>query len=493
MGTAIKVNRGGGGKIEVLDTVVKEYLAEAETINANSFVEFVNTPQYSDSQSSFEGTNTYMYIDAIKVSDSVVLMAILYDSVTTNGVTVVAVSIENDTITFGSETSLYSFLTTTNYFSAIAIEEVSEGYYAVILGTSGYSTSYKYNLNTIVIRYHNGVITKGNFQQITSGPMIGDAAVNRIVTKKIQNGKLLIVVNIGPIYTYGLFITQSSSNPLALTFSTYDTLYTRYDTGVNDFTSFDIGLLPNNKFFFFICNATSSLANYHKIVVYSYNLTNSTFTKLNESQVAPGNVYAYYINKGPFQLVQLTDTKYFVAGFYAVSNGASTNTTAISTFCWVMEFDDSNNLFTIGKLKNIDMKLQNINQSPNHNGRPEIFKKLSDKEVMFATRLYEKNYSTTTWNIGILYISNLDFYLAGLTSMPSSFTTSQAGYAMYSRIIPILDRKLLFLNMYSQKNLYAKTISFPELKISKSQNYIAGLLTSKATTTQKGKVIVSND
>lgn len=493
MGTAIKVNRGGGGKIEVLDTVVKEYLAEAETINANSFVEFVNTPQYSDSQSSFEGTNTYMYIDAIKVSDSVVLMAILYDSTSTNGVTLVVVSIEDGLVTFGSETSLYSFSTTYNYFKTIEIEEISDGYYVVLLGATGSTSEYAYNLNTIVVRYNNGVITKGSFQQITTGPKTGGTDVYRTVTKKIQNGKVLIVADVGAIDTYGLFATQSSSNPLVLTFSTYATLYTRSDAGVNDYKSFDIGLLPNNKFFFLVCNATSSLANYHKIVVYSYNLTNSTFTKLNESQVAPGNVYAYYINKGPFQLVQLTDTKYFVAGFYAVSNGASTNTTAISTFCWVMEFDDSNNLFTIGKLKNIDMKLQNINQSPNHNGRPEIFKKLSDKEVMFATRLYEKNYSTTTWNIGILYISNLDFYLAGLTSMPSSFTTSQAGYAMYSRIIPILDRKLLFLNMYSQKNLYAKTISFPELKISKSQNYIAGLLTSKATTTQKGKVIVSND
>ncbi len=109
---------------DISNGIIQEYLTTADTIDANTFVEFVNTNDYTLSADTELSSSyySYAYARAVKLSDNKVF--IVHNSNTdTMGLNGMVCEINGDTITHGADTVLSAEYASSSFASPVAIDE----------------------------------------------------------------------------------------------------------------------------------------------------------------------------------------------------------------------------------------------------------------------------------------------------------------------------------------------------------------------------------
>lgn len=488
MGEALLTRRGGsGGSGEIINGIIEEYYAATEDINANTFVEFVGNPEYSDATTEFSFTNYYSY-DAVVVNENTVLMVICrYDSSAITSVSGVVITIQDGTATFSTEQTLYTYSTTYAGVAFIRVEELSsEGYYLVVLAGTGGNYASDQSWEYIVVRYNAGTLSAGSRQHIPVGRDVSYS----LSMKKVAEGTILMVGGLGS-KVQGAFMTQNDSNKFLVTYKG-QTFHTVYNWTQYYQYAFKFELLPGNKLFFLIPYAESSLSYNCRIHIYSYDLNNKAFTLVTNSLVGPEDSSVYWSFLGSYNLIKLSDTKFFVS-FTALYSTRSSTYQRLSTTCYILNFNKELDTFYISnsQILTIDGTVPGPGGYYGLDQQDFIkFTKVFDNLILCLKVIGVRQ--SFTWRASLIHIVGSNMYELDSITLPTNYTAS-ASYANRSRLLTLDTSRCLLLNYYKAYAVKAKTLKVPDLKLEQSNNYIAGLLTSKATTTKKGKVAILSD
>lgn len=109
---------------DISNGIIEEYLTTSDTIDANTFVEFVNTNDYTLSTDTELSSSyySYAYARAVKLNDTKVF--IVHNSNTdTMGLNGMVCEINGDTITHGADTVLSAAYASSSFASPVAIDE----------------------------------------------------------------------------------------------------------------------------------------------------------------------------------------------------------------------------------------------------------------------------------------------------------------------------------------------------------------------------------
>lgn len=495
MGTAIKVNRGGGGKVEIENSVIEEYFTRSENLRKNTFIEFTESSTFTDpkfiADLSTGGYNANFY--KIHPIDSNRFLVLYWDgsSVNSGYITAKVITVNAD-----------------NTFTASGAVNVASG------------VSFPYNGSSLCINVVRISENEERFIFTATYPPYTASQISTIV---------------GVFKVTGIAITPEISKKL-LTINTINEKYHRAKSQL-------LPTIYDNKFLF-ITNykASDSSGSYYDLRIsiltvgtdtstLKTTISNTAFTSISDAlknanlSIIDANTYYPSAAISAFHAVNISENKYVL--FYSTSNRCLCQGTFTIT--------ESGN-FTYSKIQQISHESDSY---PNTSKQLINPKKVKYNLYMFPYRKNDKSgftnrflkFNETTNEFSILYnslilmdpekvatiypegyspdsifnLGNRLFVRLGLNeyqelfyqgeiyvpsdiySLSNAFT---AGGTYVLQTVLLENNKVIMVATVidTKMELYGCIVSLNGLKVKKSEQYTCGLLLSNASPTKKGKV-----
>ena len=201
----------GGGTTDVVNGIIEQYLAENSTIDANTFVEFV---EHTYNDSTLVDTQYSIYPKAVRLSDTKVFIAHTSDS-TNNYLNGLICDIDGNTITAGNSTTLLS-TTGIGSSSNVKLSNVGDSSSSVFIAY-GDGTSSGATLNGVVCSVSGTTITKGTSISISSNA----GSVGFMQICPVQSNSVFIT------HSYGGTSSSTKNRPYGIVCSVSGTTITK--------------------------------------------------------------------------------------------------------------------------------------------------------------------------------------------------------------------------------------------------------------------------
>lgn len=504
MGEALLTRRGGsGGSGEIINGIIEEYYAATEDINSNTFVEFVgdNTSIGELSTVLSEDTNSIRFA-AEQVSENTWIVATLRSYANTDSpVTVRLVKEINGVITFLPETVVATSrqFSYPNYLLNIDIAKFTDGYFLVSVNNNPVMTNQAAHIYSWVVKVtEENSIAVGSMD--TSGS--GDTANSQsyvFALESLGNGGIVVASDYSSHMAIGNRVaTQDPSNPMKIVWKGASIYLNTQSQSYMDYSNSKeiiMKSLPGNKFVLLTPTTNAYYAQYSsnafELKVFSCDPENNYSVQLLATTPLPeGN---NVVTLRGFNIIALTETKFLMSYIqYTLSMSVSIDD---AYFGRIVEFNPETNKFDLGDL----MKLTAVKAK--HTGYGSVSEKnislvkinehhlmaLFNGGVVASASVY--NY---TYYIQDIFVSGKNIYCGTPTLINSALTkpanTARRGVITYFK--KGSKFAALFSVVSSPYSWYSCTFNVGEEKIKPCSSGFAGLLTTSATATTKGKVLI---
>ena len=473
------ITRRGGGAANVVNGIIEEYLAQANTINANTFVEFCGSLTISDAISWDTISNSasnFSLEGAVQYNDEYVVVFCAYKVNNNLAHHAVSLKISGNTATVVNYVTYINSASSTVQVEAVAIPE-----------------SRKILLNWAEKLYLLGMSSNGNVSLLTT---TGTSVVSLTKKRPIYMIKL----------SSGLFVTayvngDSTSTPISLhaiklsdNTITVGEAYTM-DTPQYYMYSYPIVALGTNKFGLFnsdrvsYSGSTSNKNTNFRAFVFAVN-SDLTISQLNFQQ----NLFKTNTIDNGFLLnvVPIKPNKKFVALIGNTGSDSIASAAAVADYlAAVIEFDNDTNSFSAGFFVKMDL---NPPVGFSYAKAAILFRIEPINEQRFVVQGFASalaglpDYRYTQLIEGYVSGKNLHFSEPLVTQESVNMAYNVCFVKCGSKLISFGGEKINSSTAYSPKYLYI--ISPSETKIRKANFAIDGITQTTATTTVKGKVAV---
>lgn len=480
MGTAIKANRGGGGKFEVTNGNIEEFFSN-ENIEPNTFIEFNGEISYGNLQTLFY-PNTYCSAMRIKkISSTKFVYYYGYSTSCQVGI----MNYANGTFTKEVEVALSTTLSGSTY--DINLEVVNSTSFLIVTSVY-YSDTVWHQVNAV--RYVE-----------SSKSLIQDAHVDKTLINSLQGAT-------SDAYNY---ILPLSNNKYAVVFPKRELISSSY-IGAMNYAIVTIGsdsstgkltlsvgtttkLDANREYFNALYKLPCLILSTTKFIFITYDgdyklcavFVTSNGTSLSiASKVQLTNV-SVESDERVINAILVNSTK-FIVSYWKKSSGL----TSYPTQGIIEGFKISGNSCTRIKkflLNNSDVKLLNVSSEVKKN--PGLI--LHKGYILYLFRARADSSDTQAY----IHLIAIDQNVLDVITDEVIIANKYNG-TFNCPMIEVDNSVTVFLpdtSNYPQSNkyLYARKINLSDINIKKSDVCIHGLLTSKATTTKKGKVAILNE
>lgn len=437
---------GGGGSSKIINGIIDEYLAETETINSNTFVEFVNGNTTYGTNDVKLSPNNYkgLYRFSLALSDTKILILYNSDNVDRRLYGVI-VTVENSTISTGTETLISSVRDSAYYGIAGCLMSENKVFVS-------YSGTNKY-LTGVVITIQDSTITIGTPIVLYNTEAIYNGSDNQLSQ---------------PCYAF-----QLTSSKLVLFFGTSQAMYIFIISIVGN--NISVSKVDKNTNYSISKCCVSRLSEYKYIFTWQYSIPYMTAIVVIENDtITYGGSVTLNPNSGTNQAVvnyvqSLTEDKAIIVYTrYQNASGAST----------------SNSYFVIriASIKDKSITLSN-----------EIGTNYSSTSTVSIMRL--------THSVALINFNNVMtiFSCVGISGTITQlnnivFPVNGSSYLTNILSIKLPNDKLFFsANVTDSYTLGFNTGNYSGTSIKKAISSICGITKSKCTTTTKGKVWVLNE
>ena len=467
---------GGGGAANFVNGIIEEYLAQAGSINANTFVEFCGSLTISDAISWDTISNSasnFALEGAVQYNDEYVVVFCTYNVNYKVAHHAVSIKISGNTAIV------------VNYVTYIESSDNKVQVEAVAIPESG-----KILLNWAEKLYLLGMSSNGNVSLLTT---TGTSVVSFTKKRPIYMIKL----------SSELFVTayvngDNTSTPIRLhaiklsgNTITVGEAYTM-DAPQYYMYSYPIVALGANKFGLFNSDRAGSTSNKNtnfRAFVFAVN-SNLTISQLNFQQ----NLFKTNTIDNGFLLnvVPIKPNKKFVALIGNTGSDFTASAAAVADYlAAVIEFDNDTNSFSAGFFVKMDL---NPPVGFTYAEAAILFRIEPINEQRFVVQGFAR---ALTGNPDYRYTQLIEGYVSGKNIHFSEPLVTQESVNTYSnvcfvkcgsKLISFGGIKISSPSAYSPKYLYIITPS--ETKIRKANFAIDGITQTTATTTAKGKVAV---
>lgn len=279
---------GGGGSTDIVNGIIEQYKAASGTIDANTFVEFVNeqTPGVGAPVTALEGLSTGIVhgTTAVSLDDAHVLLTYTTPS---SGVYGVICTVSGASISLGTPTQIDSSTSVGTYMCSIKGNEN----YAVII----YTGSSK--LYGVVCSVSGDTITVGTKATIASGTNVGSWSPSIAEV----DGQIVVLQNrMTNNYLYSAIVWRSEGTSTTLNSGTALAIASTYNAGIN----------PS------ICE----ISNLYGACFYRYQSSSSSNPRLYGAIIAAGSDHSISLLSTGVSL-STTDSRFSVVGSASVLSG----------------------------------------------------------------------------------------------------------------------------------------------------------------------------
>lgn len=437
--------QGGASGGDIVNGIIEQYKANTNTINANTFVEFVNGSLTQSTK-----TIGYSNVDtglATKLDNKTAFM--VFNTSGYNYLYAVVIKLNNGTITTGSVTT--SLFSGNSYQYAVCVEAVDKTHVFVIGNNSGNDKK----ISCMIATISGTTITAGTPYLLNSSS--NSIQNSHIRAKKIDNTHIFVGYGTSSLNSY--VVTISENTILSATATSFIAIgsYASY--------SYDIALLENNKFVIVFHGGGSVSDGYLDCIVCTTSgetITKGSTQRLSTTKKKGHQVATREIDNTHIFIAHTSDSNYYLNGIIATISGTTVTAgtdTQISNQTNSGGYSDSYNLF-------------------------KIFMEKFGQNRFIVSHTYNSKLGATICSINNSTIS-VD---------SSSQISSLNGSGEASTICTFDDSNTTILhtdNISNQGYLYIELLSYPKL-IQESTTKIEGLTKEQCTTSTAGDVWVLN-
>lgn len=482
MGTAIKANRGGGGKFEVTNGNIEEFFSN-ENIEPNTFIEFNGEISYGNLQTLFY-PNTYCSGMKIKkVSSTKFVYYYAYSTACQVGI----MNYANGTFTKEVEVALSTTLSGSTY--DINLEVVNSTSFLIVVSVY-YSDTVWHQVNTVrYVESSKSLIQDAHVDKTLINSLQGATSDAYNYILPLSNSKYAVVFpkrelvssSYIPFMNYAIVTigTDSSTGKLTLSIGTTTKLDANREYFATTLYKLPCLILSTTKFIFIAYDGDYKL---RAVFVTSNGTSLSIVSKVQLTNVSVES------DERVIDAILVNSTK-FIIGYWKKSSGL----TSYPTQGIIEGFKISGNSCTRIKrflLNNSDIKLLNVSSGWVKKNPGLILHK---GYILYLFRVRAGSSDTQVY----IHLIAIDQNVLDVIT-DEVIIANQYNATFNCPMIEVDNSVTVFLpgtSNYPQPNqyLYARKINLTDINIKKSDTCIHGLLTSKATTTKKGKVAILNE
>ena len=487
MGTALKVNRGGGAA-NVVNSIIEEYLAQTNTINANTFVEFCGsaTQLSSTDITNNPTTNRFRAIScyAIAINETYAVLLFSnrdYDADYSYGYAI-SIKLSNNTVSVVTTIKINNYGFDSANWTEICGAKVEDTSYIVATAHSG--GTYSVILLLFSIDYSTGVLS---YVSKTDVPAMGSGSAPKI-TALGQGNFLLssIMTGSNAVCDYVVFSVSSAG---VVTIKQNTAYRINWNTNQLPKNNGVIGVVSPSKVI--LVSATNISKNIVSTYVSVYNIAdNGTITEDTSTRIPliPNNEN---IVSRLYSSTEIVKEKEFLVSIQLETfkqSGTTGGTTALWGFMRVL-YDNSSQ-------KLIVSKISCLNYCVSHNIIGDVQKINEHRFIGFFSNSWVKTEYVECSPIYLfeIYISNSGIHFSEPMLLENI-------YDEYDRRLShphcLCGNKLLYISQATKNSsgggatsgkCIITLLQLSPTQIKPSEVAIDGLLQSTATTTKAGKV-----